>query len=100
MSYGQLSPELATASKLMDLAIAHAARRLGALYAEGGEGGLVTQVLLRSPVRGLIVCVWGGGVCVGVCGCVGLLCVCLSVSLSLSLSLSVCVCLFLRDNCC
>jgi G3E family GTPase len=49
VTYGQLSPELETASKLMDLAVAHAARRLGALYE--GEGGMVAQVLLRSPVR-------------------------------------------------
>lgn len=47
--YGQLSSELETASRLTDLAIAHATRRVAALY--GNEGQLVSQVLLRSPVR-------------------------------------------------
>lgn len=55
VTYGQLSPELETASKLMDLAVAHTSRRLGALY----DGGMVSQVVLRSPVRAL--CVRGQG---------------------------------------
>lgn len=67
--YGQLSPELEAASRLTDLAIAHATRRLAALYEERGEGPLVSQVVLRSPVRGLIFMWWSVDVFVCVCVC-------------------------------